>query len=183
MSRRLLLPIAAVVALAVPGVASAQSPGCPGADQEPTAASLDVARDATLCLLNAERRGRGMRALRQNRQLRDAAEAYSREMVEQRFFAHVSAATGSTLRERVSATDYLKGADGWQLGENLAWGSGELSTPARTVEAWMRSPGHKENILTRRFREIGIGIVPGAPARVAGSLAAATYTTDFGVRR
>ena len=44
----------------------------------------------------------------------------------------------------------------------------------------MKSPGHKANILTSRYREIGIGVVEGAPVRT--SLPAATYTTDFGVR-
>jgi uncharacterized protein YkwD len=177
------LLIAALLALAIPGSAAAQAPECPGADVLPTAASVDVARDATLCLLNAERSSRGLRALRPEGRLRAAAEDYSREMVEHAFFAHVSPATGSTLRERISAASYLRGATGWQLGENLAWGSGELSTPGRTVQAWMRSPGHRHTILTARFREIGIGIVPGAPTRVPASLSAATYTTEFGVRR
>jgi len=45
----------------------------------------------------------------------------------------------------------------------------------------MRSSGHRRNILNARFRDIGIGVVAGAPARVLG--AAATYTTDFGFRR
>jgi uncharacterized protein YkwD len=180
--RPLLAAPLAALALLAPSPATAQSPDCAGADVLPTPASLDAARDATLCLLNAERQERGLRPLRQNDKLGVAAESYSREMVEHKFFAHVSAATGSTLRDRVSATTYLRGASGWQLGENLAWGSGELSTPARTVVAWMRSPGHRDNILTRRFREIGIGIVAGAPTRVPDSLSAATYTTEFGVR-
>ena len=43
----------------------------------------------------------------------------------------------------------------------------------------MASPAHRRNILNRRFRQIGIGIVEGAP--VAGSTGT-TFVTDFGVR-
>jgi uncharacterized protein YkwD len=46
----------------------------------------------------------------------------------------------------------------------------------------MHSPGHRANILNRRFRDIGIGIVLGAPVIVPVSSGAATYTTDFGVK-
>ena len=45
----------------------------------------------------------------------------------------------------------------------------------------MDSPGHKANILNRRFRHIGVGVVLGAPADDQG-MPSATYTTDFGRR-
>jgi uncharacterized protein YkwD len=45
----------------------------------------------------------------------------------------------------------------------------------------MNSPGHRANILERRYREVGIGVATGAPR---GSWdAAATYATEFGFRR
>jgi len=44
----------------------------------------------------------------------------------------------------------------------------------------MHSPGHRANILNPAFREIGIGVVTGAPA--AGTDHAATYATSFGTR-
>jgi uncharacterized protein YkwD len=98
------------------------------------------------------------------------------------FFDHVSRVTGSTLVGRVKRTAYLARAQGWSLGENLAWGAGSRATPRETVQAWMRSPGHRQNILTRNFREIGVGVVLGAPADLPNGLRAATYTTDFGAR-
>ena len=48
----------------------------------------------------------------------------------------------------------------------------------RIVGDWMRSPGHRANILSPTFRAIGIGIANGTPSRDSG----ATYTTDFGRR-
>ena len=48
-------------------------------------------------------------------------------------------------------------------GENIAWGSGSRSTPRSIVRAWMASDGHWANILSAAFRDIGIGVSPGAP--------------------
>jgi uncharacterized protein YkwD len=83
---------------------------------------------------------------------------------------------------RVRSTAYLASANGWALGENIAWGAGSLATPTATVRAWMHSAGHRHNILTGRFSEIGIGVVPGAPVALPADMNAATYTTDFGTR-
>src|SRR5919108_5102685 len=41
----------------------------------------------------------------------------------------------------------------------------------------MNSPGHRANILTGEFTEVGLGIVPGTPGDPSWG---ATYTTDFG---
>jgi hypothetical protein len=64
------------------------------------------------------------------------------------------------------------------LGENLAWGTGGLATPGAIMQAWMNSPGHRENILNPDFREVGIGVVAGNPAAADGY--GATYATEFG---
>ncbi len=44
---------------------------------------------------------------------------------------------------------------GW-VGENVAFG---YPTGRAAVDAWMRSPGHRENILRRQFRQEGLGAV------------------------
>jgi uncharacterized protein YkwD len=178
----LLAATAGTALLAAAAPAAATAAPCPGADQLPRPASLREARVATLCLLNEVRVHHGLRPLHESPRLRRAAERYSRSMVAHSFFDHVSPG-GSTLMSRVRATSYLRPNSAWMLGENIAWGTGRLATPAQTVDAWMHSAGHRRNILTPRFREIGIGIVVGAPVRaVAAGQAAATYTTDFGSR-
>jgi uncharacterized protein YkwD len=60
---------------------------------------------------------------------------------------------------------------------------GDAATPATIVRAWMHSPGHRANILNRRFREIGIGVASGAPVRDGAAKSGATYATEFGLRR
>jgi uncharacterized protein YkwD len=177
---RLVLPaLALALVLAVPAGATA---ACKGARQHPSAHNMKAIRHATLCLLNGQRHRHGLGKLRAQRTLAQVATRYSRLMVRKGFFAHVSP-TGSTMVGRVRRTGYLHGASRWSLGENLAWGAGRSATPAQIVRAWMRSPGHRRNILDASFREIGIGVVRGAPLRVRAARAAATYTTEFGHRR
>lgn len=179
---RLRIPLAllAGTVLALPTGASAAGP-CQDANLTPSSANLTQVRAITLCLINSERTSRGRAPLSSSPPLRKAAHSYSRLMVRDRFFSHVSP-SGSTLTSRVRGrTTYLRGARSWALGENIAWGSGALGTPARIVSAWMRSPGHRANILTANFRNIGIGIASGAP-RSTGGRSAVTYTADFGRR-
>jgi uncharacterized protein YkwD len=170
--------LAAVAALAVPSLASA----CAGADIAPSARTVAKARAATLCLLNQQRRLHGLGRLRAHRMLQNVAQGYAGAMVQGGFFSHVSP-SGSTVEQRIrQGTRYLAGALRYEIGENIAWGQGELSKPRAIVAAWMASPGHRANILRRSFREIGIGIALGAP--VAGlSGDAVTYTNEFGTRR
>jgi uncharacterized protein YkwD len=179
MVRSASLTAAALACLALASPASAKP--CPGGDVMPSSHNVAATRHATLCLLNHQRRTHRLRRLRSSASLRGAAQAYSWAMVRNDFFDHVSPG-GSTLVGRVRKTAYLASARGWSLGENIAWGAGRLATPRETVRAWMHSSGHRHNILTRSFTEIGIGIAPGAPVRLPDGMPAATYTTDFGSR-
>ena len=162
--------IAASLSLAVPAAASA----CPNANAAPTAVSLDVVEQATYCLINRERTTRGIRKLRRNARLDLASARHARSMAARDFFEH------GNFVGRIRSANYLRGARGWKLGENIAWGSGRLGTPAEIVDAWMNSSGHRANILKRTFREIGIGIARGTPSRGYGD--GGTYVTDFGTR-
>jgi uncharacterized protein YkwD len=171
---------AAVALLATPTAASAAK-ACAGGNTVPSQSNAVAVRHATLCLLNQQRHAHGLRPLRSSGKLRSAAQSYTWAMVRNDFFDHVSPG-GSTLTTRVRSTAYLASSRGWALGENIAWGAGSLATPAATVRAWMHSAGHRHNILTARFTEIGIGVVPGAPVDLPAGMNAATYTTDFGAR-
>ena len=182
--RLLLALVLAVCAVAVLPTAAADAAKrkakveCANAHVEPAPGNLADVRAAVLCLHNRDRAVHGLPALRENAKLRRAAEGHSADMVEQSYFAHDSL-SGADMAERILRTGYARGR-GWSLGENIAWGTGSLATPAEIQRAWMESPGHRANILRRQFREIGIGVVVGAPV---GSGGGATYTADFGVHR
>jgi uncharacterized protein YkwD len=167
--------LVASLALAAP---SAQAANCPGADQLPLLSTTASAKSATLCLINEQRAASGIAPLTSQPTLEAAATSYAQSMVDQRFFAHVSP-SGQTLDDRLSS--YITGTSSYSIGENLAWGQSVLGTPVATVNAWMRSQGHRDNILNANFEEVGVGIVPGSPR--GGLLdAGATYATEFGFR-
>lgn len=169
---------------AAPANATAKAttiPRCANTELVPDRSNIERVRRATLCLLNAERAKRGLRSLASDHQLGKVSRSYSARMVRLGFFDHVCP-RGSTVGSRVrGGTSYLRKAQRFALGENLAWGSGELATPREIVRSWMSSPGHRRNILDRRFHHVGVGVAAGAPEAVGGD-AAATYTTTFGHR-
>jgi uncharacterized protein YkwD len=160
----------AVAALAL-GAPSALA-GCANTDVAPTD---PLAPSATLCLLNQQRAAHGLGALSESAVLDRAARAYAADMVKRGFFDHVSP-DGGTVLNRLKAAGWAP-VGAWTVGENIAWGSGTLSTPASIVDGWMHSPGHRANILNGDFGAIGLGIVAGAPQD--GIDDAGTYVNDF----
>ena len=179
------LPLATVAALAssVPSHAAtsqaAAAAACAATDvAAPSAAAATVGRSIR-CLVNAERVGHGLKALRASRQLRVAAEGHGTDMVAHRFFAHVSPLTGA-ITDRVRHSGYISRQDDYVLGEDIAWGEGELSTPAAIVTAWMNSPPHRAVILDRDFVDMGVGVIAGVP--VDTELAGATFVLDVGAK-
>jgi uncharacterized protein YkwD len=153
--------------------------GCPGADLMPAAGNLAAVRGAVLCLYNQVRVSHGLPQLRQNARLRRAATSHTADMIKHHFFEH-TAPGGATMVDRIFRAHYARRDQAWAFGENLAWGSGRLATAQGVFEQWMRSPGHRANILRRSYRELGVGVMAGVPG---GGSAGATYTTDFGVKR
>jgi uncharacterized protein YkwD len=151
---------------------------CANADLMPTAGNLSDVQVATLCLLNGERADAGLRPLSQNAALAKAALVQSKAMVADQFFDHLGK-DGSDPVSRIRKAGYIPAVGTWTVGENLAWGTGTLSTPKGVVGAWMKSQGHRENILRPTFKEIGFGIVAGNPRSRSGD--GATYATTFGV--
>lgn len=164
-----------IVLVAAPTASAARA--CDSAHASASQISKRTLVRATLCVLNAERARRNLRPLRLNRKLSAAARRHSRAMARRRFFSHNSL-SGASFVDRIRRTGYLSGARSWTIGENIAYGSGGRSSPRAIGTAWMKSPPHRANILSRSFRAIGIGIASGTPAGRAGG----TYTTDFGRR-
>jgi uncharacterized protein YkwD len=156
-------------ALFAPATASASGP-CDDADGSLQQLGLRNARAATLCLLNAERAARGLGPLGASSKLARAAQGHAADMVDRGYFAH------GNFGARIARSGWGRHRRTYTIGENLGYGSGDGATPRSIVEAWMDSPGHRANILQRRFRAIGIGIASGTPDGDAG----ATYSTDFG---
>jgi uncharacterized protein YkwD len=172
-TRRIRLAGAAVV-VAASLASPAQALACAGANDNPNDVSLEASKRATICLLNEIRRDKGLKPFNVNGRLSLASQRHTNAMTNRNFFAH------GDFVGRIRSARYLRGARGWTVGENIAWGSWDYATPKLIVRGWMNSPPHRHNILNGRFREIGIGVSRGAPVR--GHQNAATYATDFGTR-
>jgi uncharacterized protein YkwD len=179
MLRRYSFPcLLAVLALTLVAAPSA-SAVCASASATPSEVGKRTVVRATLCTLNAERTRHGLPRLKLNGKLSAAARLHARDMVRRDYFAHDSLG-GGTFVDRIRQSGYLKDASSWAVGENLAWGSHERSAPRAITASWMDSAGHRANILSPEFREVGIGFAMGAPG---ASGPAATYATEFGLKR
>jgi uncharacterized protein YkwD len=164
---------ALVAAAGAPAVAGAK--GCSGADSDPASLGQPGTAHATLCLLNRERSIRGLRKLRADGKLRSAATGHAGDMVAKHYFDHTSK-SGASFVARIKRTGWTRSRRSWTVGENIGYGSGSLATPREMVRSWMHSAGHRQNILARQFKMIGVGVANGAPTGDGG----ATYATDFG---
>jgi uncharacterized protein YkwD len=147
----------------------------------PAEENLGLVRAAVICLVNRERQTRSEAPLQPNGRLEAAAQRHSDEMASDDYVEH-NGLRGDTPQSRMRAAGYLYGSQlGFEIGENLGWGTLWLGTPRAIVAAWMASPGHRENILDPRYRDTGIGVSPRAPAAFAHGQAGAIYTQDFGL--
>jgi uncharacterized protein YkwD len=170
------IAVAAVAAAALGMPAAASAAACTGADNAPSQLAGPDRTAAVLCLLNNERQGRALPALRLDRRLSTAARRHSADMVANGYFGHDSR-SGASFATRIAATGWMRGRSSWSVAEDLAWGTGGRATPGAIVAAWMASPPHRRAILGA-YRGVGIGIALGVPASGAGD--GATYTADFG---
>jgi uncharacterized protein YkwD len=110
-------------------------------------------------LINKERAKRGLAKLRVNAKLTQSARGHSAEMGELKYFAHTSPG-GENWSSRVVRYGYTRqGYDYWKTGENIYYGAMLYSSPVACVDAWMRSRSHRNVILTKVFRDLGVGAV------------------------
>jgi uncharacterized protein YkwD len=83
-----------------------------------------------------------------------AAQRHAEEMARRGYFDH-RAPDGSEPRDRVRRAGYRPRL----TGENIAFAP---ESAEEVVRGWLDSPGHCENIMDARFREIGIGLATGS---------------------
>jgi uncharacterized protein YkwD len=150
--------------LVLPSVAQA----CHGQSQ--SRASFQAQERTMLCLVNHARASHGLAPLAAVRPLVKAADHKSRDIIRCGAFSHE--ACGREFTYWMTRFGYR----GCREGENIAWGSGGLGTPDSIFRAWMRSQGHRENILGP-YEDTGIGLQTGRLEGVAG---AHVWTEEFG---
>lgn len=114
----------------------------------------DISRDGIISETNKNRIQNALAPLTENSLLTTSANQKAEDMLTRQYFEH-TAPDGKTAGDLITATGYIY----LREGENLA--RGDFKTDTELVDAWMASPGHRENILRSGFTEIGIGIARG----------------------
>ena len=164
-------------AVALTAPASARNEGPISASSSVTALEA-----AVLSNVNQIRTQHGLRALKLSARLSAAADQHSEAMGTKGYFGHDSA-DGSAFWKRIRRYYTDRNYRYWSVGENLLWSSPDVDAP-QALDMWMKSPEHRANLLSKRWREIGLSAihVQAAPGAFQG-LDVTIVTADFGVRR
>ena len=118
--------------------------------------------DLVFAMTNRARQAKGLPPLSKDDELRNIAQAYSDDMLVRHFFDHTTP-DGISFDERIASRyDHRI----YLIGENIWSGSGynsnEIKQVAQEIVAdWMSSPGHRENLLSPNFTNLGVGVSAG----------------------
>lgn len=128
---------------------------------------------AIVRVINQERAAHGLRALRTSRTLSRSAERHSEDQLRHDVLDH-SSSDGTSFAKRVARVGRFRVA-----GETIAFAPrGPRSRARAVVSMWMRSPGHRAELLAPGFRLLGVGRVRGVLGRSRGVV----VTADFARR-
>lgn len=124
-------------------------PGQQIAVPSPTDTAVNFEKEV-IRLTNVERSKAGLPALAANPSITKVARLKSQDMANKGYFSHQSPTYGSPFQMMQSFGLRFSAA-----AENIAYGQ---RTPQEVVTAWMNSPGHRANILSRSCSQIGVGM-------------------------
>jgi len=113
-----------------------------------------LTKEGVINWTNAQRQENGLPPLKENTKLNASAKLKVEDMFAKQYFAHNSP-SGQGVADLAEKAGY----DFIVIGENLA--SGNYKDDQDLVQAWMDSPGHRENILYDKYQEIGVWVQKG----------------------
>lgn len=116
----------------------------------PSNTDVKAQENEVIRLVNVERAKVGLPALKANWQACRVARYKSQDMINKNYFSHTSPTYGSPFKMMETFGIRFSAA-----GENIAYGQ---KTPAAVMVSWMNSPGHRSNILSPTYTEIGVGL-------------------------
>jgi uncharacterized protein YkwD len=154
----------AVTALLAPAAVGVMTMIATPAEAAPAKASEQALQTEINRLTNIQRTSHGCPAVTVKAQLTTAARGHSAYMAQSGKFSHTGRG-GSRFVARVKAAGYAKPSS-----ENIAWGYRSASA---VVNGWMKSPGHRANILNCKSKTVGVGAVYAANGTPY-------YTQNFG---
>jgi len=116
----------------------------------PAPSSVKTFEDEVVKLVNIERSKKGLQTLKSNWEIARVARYKSQDMINKKYFSHTSPTYGSPFKMMETFGIRFSAA-----GENIAYGQ---RTPKEVMNGWMNSPGHRANILSPSYTNIGCGL-------------------------
>ena len=124
---------------------------------EPTAVVLSMEQQA-FQILNAKRAEIGLSTLEWNSEIAELARKHSENMAGSKFFSHTDL-DGRTVDERAERVGLVE----WKaIGENIAYLRGHKNPALSAVENWMKSTGHRQNVLNETYNQSAVGVAVAA---------------------
>lgn len=120
-----------------------------------TAVETEIPAQAeqVLNLVNAERKKKGLKALTLSNELTNIATLKSSDMAKKNYFSHTSPTYGTPFEMLQQF-----GISYSSAGENIAAGQ---KTADDVMQSWLNSSGHRANILSSKYTELGVGYYKG----------------------
>jgi len=119
-----------------------------------------ISERAIFDLVNKERVKNDITPLTLNNKLTQAAINKAKDLAKNNYFSHNSP-EGKKFSSWIKETEYEYSF----IGENLAK---DFSDSESTIKAWLKSSGHRENILNENFTETGITIYENIVVQIFG---------------
>jgi len=128
----------------------------PAPSTTPIVANAVAFADEVIARTNSERRAAKLVPLTKSVNLMRAAQIQATQMARTGVLEHVVPGTEyPTLANRLNAVQYLIRAAGENIGEGYR-------TPSAAVGGWMASSGHRANIMSKNYTQIGTAVAVGA---------------------
>jgi uncharacterized protein YkwD len=135
----------------------------------------DITSENVISEINSIRVTNGLKPLKTDPALSNAATLKSNNMIDRGYFDHYAYGLTPWMLITNSGYDYQ------YAGENLAM---DFNTTEGMVNAWMNSPAHRQNILNKNFQDIGVGVVKGVFTTASGQSHKTTMVTQmFGKKK
>jgi uncharacterized protein YkwD len=150
---------------------------CPGGDDP--AAPPAAQRRTMSCLVNYARTARGLVPVWPRTLLKTSAALKAEQIVRCRRFDHDPCGTGAdgvfhTVR-------YGSGFAYSAYSENIALSSSEAASPRAILNAWLKSPHHRDNLFRPEWREQGVALL--RDVSVGEQTSITVWVSQFGLRR
>jgi uncharacterized protein YkwD len=139
------------------------APSATNAAAATTVRPRDALEGSLVNRINKVRAAHGLRALSASSALTKAATKHANSMGNVGYFQH-ELYTPNKSSTWTGFSTWIRwywpgpGFTSWSAGENLAWGSPDISA-GQTVRRWMDSPPHRANLLTPGWRRVGVAAV------------------------